>query len=81
MDFSVLAIFKAVVGGQESLLTEHGMGESISNGVLSLFKPVVDTIFDISKILDGGLLQNSSFVFAVGRQSHFFYHLFDVTLR
>ena len=67
--------------GRSPYLRSMGWEESISNGVLSLFKPVVDTIFDISKILDGGLLQNSSFVFAVGRQSHFFYHLFDVSLR
>ena len=67
MDFSVLTIFKAIVCGEESLLAKHGMGESISDSILCLFKPVVDTIFDISKILDGGFLQNSSFVFAIGR--------------
>ena len=67
MDFSVLTIFEAIVGREESLLAKHRMGESISDSILCLFKPVVDTIFDISKILDGGFLQNSSFVFAIGR--------------
>ena len=81
MDFAILSVFEAVVGGEESLLAEHGVGESIGDGVLRLVQPVVEAIFDISEILDGGLLQNSSFVFAVGRQGDFFNHLLDVGLR
>jgi len=56
------------------------VGESICDGILCLVEPVINAIFDISQILDGGFLQNSGFVLAIGGQGQFFNHLLDAAL-
>jgi catabolite regulation protein CreA len=79
--FAVILLLESVVGVEEVVGAQGGVGETVDYRILGLLDPGIDTIFHVPKVVQGRLLQVPGFEFDVSGKSESFEQTLQISFR